>query len=273
MKQGEIELTFYPYHFKHEVVKDQVEFHIFGTTTDGQKITVIDQTFKPYYYIRPRDNINLKLLLEKIKSLKIKEKDKTISVLKAELTKNNQKPIKIIARTPSDLLILRRTLTKLPEILSSLEYDIPFVNRFLIDKNLIPSTLWKVKGKKQLLTVRNEIVIEAEKITQESLDTITPKTLAFDIETLSHDPKKDSIIMCSFYSKDLQKVTMWKSFDAEHKFINIIHSEADLIEDIQNTIKKHNPEIIVETDKQTVEESKETVLNFLRDKGYLPNDS
>jgi len=32
-----------------------------------------------------------------------------------------------------------------------------------------------------------------------------------------------------------------------------------------------NPEIIVETDKQTLEESKEIVLNWLDENGYLPN--
>jgi len=31
-----------------------------------------------------------------------------------------------------------------------------------------------------------------------------------------------------------------------------------------------NPDIIVETDKQTVEESKQIILNALNDKGYLP---
>ena len=245
MIQQEVELTFYPYNFNSVIINRDIELQIFGKTSSGQKITVLEKKFKPYYYIRPNKNTNINLLLEKIRSLKVKETGKLISPIKVELTRNELKPIKITARNTADLQILRRAIIKFPEVSESLEYDIPFINRFIIDKQLIPSTLWRVKGKRQALTIKNEITIEADKIIQESLDTIEPKTLAFDIETLSHDPKKDSIIMCSFYSNDLQKVTTWKSFEPEYKFIHILKSEADLIEDVQNTIKKYNPDIIV----------------------------
>ena len=103
MKQQEIELMCYPYHFNYEVIDGNTEIQIFGVTPNGQKITILEKKFKPYYYIRPKKSANIKLLLEKIKSLMIKEGDKKIYVYKVELTNNKEKPVKISARTPKEL--------------------------------------------------------------------------------------------------------------------------------------------------------------------------
>lgn len=244
-------IQFFPLDAVYRIVDGKAVINLYGRTTDGIQICILDSNFEPYFYAIPKDNANIK---EKIEKIRIENENEVSFVTRAETVikkflGKEVLAIKVYVNLPSSVPVIRDAIKDWEPISSTHEFDVPFIRRYLIDKNITPLILHEATG--ELVNQRSRvIVLRADNINQLSSDTFhNPKVLAFDIETyspfdLTIDAEKNPIIMLSFYGENFKKVFVWKRFDTRLDYIEFVESEAELIEKFRETIENFKPDIL-----------------------------
>ncbi len=244
-------IQFFPLDATYRVQDGKAVINIFGRTTEGKQICILDNNFEPYFYIIPKDNVNIG---EKLEKIRIENNNELSFVTRAEtvIKKFLGKEvfaIKVYTNLPSSVPVVKEAAREWETISSIHEYDIPFVRRYLIDKNITPLVLHQAEGNFTNQKSR-AAVFRADAIEQVSTDTLhNPRILAFDIETYSPfdvmiDAEKNPIIMLSFYGQDFKKVFVWKRFKTDLDYIEFVDSESDLIEKFKEIIDNFKPDIL-----------------------------
>jgi DNA polymerase I len=189
-----------------------------------------DDSFEPYFYvIGDVDESDL--------SLKIERKEGIISPKRIERAKmkifgREREVFKVYARHPQHVPKLREVISQFAEVR---EADIPFVYRYLIDKDLASLDGVRIKGKE--LTghgIRALKVLEIERDERESFPELS--ILAFDCEMLTEmgmpDPKRDPIIVIALKSGEYERIISG-------------NDEREVIREFLEIVKNIDPDIIV----------------------------
>ncbi|WP_459201933.1 DNA-directed DNA polymerase [Methanococcus sp. CF] len=188
-----------------------------------------EKDFKPYFYINSTDNEKILEFLkdyEKKHNLnseitKMIEKIETVKKIVFDENYQEKEISKVTVKYPNNVKTVREILMEFERLY---EYDIPFVRRYLIDNNIIPTSNWDFE-------------------TNSLIDNKIPefKTVSFDIEVYCHkapEPKTDPIIMASFSSKDFNTVVSTKKFD--HDKLEYVKDEKELIKRIIEILKDYD---------------------------------
>ncbi len=244
-------MQFFPLDVTYKVVDGKAVINLYGKTIDDRQITILDENFEPYFYVIPKDSINIS---EKLEKIRIENENESFFVIKTEtvIKKYLGKEvfaIKVYTNLPSSVPVIRDVIKEWDSVSSIHEFDIPFVRRYLIDKNITPLVLHQAIG--EFVNQKSKtIVFKADSIEQVSTDTLhNPKILAFDIETYSPfdfaiDAEKNPIIMLSFYGEGLKKVFVWKKFKTDIDYIEFVDSETEIIEKFKEIIDSYKPDIL-----------------------------
>jgi DNA polymerase I len=253
MMAGKVILEFYPIDVWYNDNKNEIV--LFGTTKDGNKIVVIDRTFKPYFYCII-DETKKESVIQSLTKVAYTDGENVITPIRiVEEIKNmvgkRQFVVKVIAKSQREMKLLREQIRYIDGVLKIVEDDIKPERRYLIDKKYQMLTRLRVKGNELenseytgLTVIADEISVIGGEIPE------IPKILAIDIETYNPignpRPTKDPIIMISFSSNfGLNKVVTWKKFENPDRYVEFVSSEHDLLEKFVDIIKKENPHIIV----------------------------
>ncbi|MFH0977756.1 MAG: DNA-directed DNA polymerase [Candidatus Woesearchaeota archaeon] len=243
-------IQFFPMDIQYKEIDGKPVIHLYGTTAEGQQVCVIDEHFDPYFYVVPKSEAQMKLDKLEVEEEGVKYFVKQTSVVQKKLLGQTVRAIKTIVNVPRAVPAIRELLATNQEVLGMYEYDIQFVRRYLIDKQITPLTL--VQAEVEPAMIRAKVpVFNALSINQFSDDTITkPKILAFDIETYNPqgkniDSEKNPIIMLSFCGANFQKVYTWKQYSTKLQFVEFVNSEAGLIEKFKEVLDSFKPDILV----------------------------
>lgn len=236
-----VKIHFFPLDITYKIIDDKPVILLFGRTTDGTQICVMDESFVPYFYVIPKN--------EEIIN-RIKQIDGVINVrwVDKKYYRKDVKALKIETRFPADIRNIRNIIKEWAGVEGIYEYDIPFTRRYLIDKNIIPFMLLVLEG--EFTNIRSKVpIFRIHKIEQHGDATLKNlRILAIDIETYSPDgsllPEKYPIIMLSFYGKDFKKVITWKRFKTSLSYVEFVSSEAALIKRFKEIIEEYKPDII-----------------------------
>ncbi|MCH8004572.1 MAG: ribonuclease H-like domain-containing protein [Nanoarchaeota archaeon] len=244
-------IRFFPLDVMYKVIDNKPVIHLFGKTVDNKQICVLYDSFEPYFYVIPKKGFDI---ADELKNFKFTGNNQIYSITKIETVKKKYlgkdvNAIKVFTKLPRDVPIIREELKNIKNIESINENDILFVRRFLIDKNIVPMTLYEAEGifGQQNLKVPS---FKAEKIESYGTETfLQPKILSVDIETytpqyMEIEPEKNPILMISFYAKDFQKVFVWKRFKNNLDYIEFVDSEEALIKKFKETIEIYKPDIL-----------------------------
>ncbi len=216
---------------------------LFGKIIDENKsIMALDKNFKPYFYILPLDIEECIAELTEFNPLKIEKHRKNDN---GEL----KDFLKVTIEHPREIAQLQKEIQKLKSVKTVREYDIPFPQRYLIDKGLFPMSEVKVQGKVLNRPRSNEICIIEIQDEPQHVKSSLPEfnILSFKIETSNPHgrPKvrEDPIIMITFYgNQGFQKVFSTKKSSSD--FVETIPTEKELLKKFVKTIKSQNPDII-----------------------------
>lgn len=242
---------FYILDITYKIKDDKAVVWMFGKTSEGKQIAVIDESFRPYFYIIPNPGADI---TDKVKNVSAEVKNNICKVTDVEEVKKkilgkDVTALKVYVNTPKGVPHIRNEVKGWDDIKACYEYDIKYVRRYMIDKGITPFTLVEAEGEPE--TKRTRVpVVNATRISQYSDDTLKePKIIAIDIETYNPhgkniNPEEDPIIMMSFYGKEYKKVLTWKKFNTEEKYIEFVKSELDLISRFKKIIEECKPDII-----------------------------
>jgi len=248
-----MKLQFYPTDITYKIINDKAVIFIYGRSTTGEQLCVMDDGFEPYFYVLPEKGSNVDHTSSLLNKLSIINKGNIARITKTEtvdkkILGKDVVAIKAYANIPKAIPLLKKEISKMSGVREVLEADIPFVRRYLIDKNIIPFVLTEAEG--NFVNYHSKVpVLKASKITQNSSEFLSkPRMLAFDIETYNPtqtiDMENNPIIMLSFYGENIKKVITWKRFKTNNDFIEFVESEQKLLERFKEILEEYRPDII-----------------------------
>lgn len=228
-------------------------------STDSGITRLEDRHFNPYFYVLSRDPDRT---ISGLKDFDFGEGVKALRAQKAEKG-NAQGIVKVSFRNPQDLVKAREKIEQAEGVIEKREYDIPFANRYLIDKALKPmagveaefeeskpaskesddknrAENENIAGKKRRPTLLIKKISAKEK-------THGLRICALDIETLSpgrfSDPKKDPILMCVLATP--QASTVYTHKPVKGSGVVVLASEKEMVERLLEDIRKLGPDVLV----------------------------
>lgn len=228
---------------------DKPVIRLFGMDSKTcENIIAVDTTFKPYLYILPYD------MDECINQLK--DMDITNVEIESKIDIGVERDfIKAILNHPQEVPKLRDAIRQLSSVKEIREYDIPFYRRYLIDKQITPTNIIEIKGKKLESIVFNNLNTDDVllfKLEEDPVDTKEVlnrnKILSFDIEVYNAHgmptPEEDAIIMMSLCGNDgLKKVLSTK--ESKRDFVETFDSEEDMLNRFVELVDEENPDMLV----------------------------
>lgn len=247
-------LTFYPLDIQYKELENNAAVFIYGRTTSGDNIIVLDDSFRPYFYAVLKEGSDADDFIKKVKEVESGEKEKISSVTDAKIVKKkllgkDVTAVKIFCDLPKSVPIIRNEIKEWGAIEDCYEYDIPFVRRYLIDKSITPLETCIAEG--DFIDFHAKVpVFKAHDVKQHNTDSISsPKIIAFDIETYnpngkSMNPEKDPIIMLSFYGENFRKVITWKRVSTDLDYVEFVDGEEQLLGRFKEILEKEKPDIL-----------------------------
>jgi len=190
-----------------------------------------DDSFKPYFYAISKEPNNTAKEIEKYCL------SQGIKISTEIVERQNEKgAIKIVFMNTKDLTIAREFLEQINGVSGKREYDIPFTNRYLIDKGLKPMhgvEIEHLDGK--IKKIKNTDVKHELRIAALDLETYSPGRFS--------DPKKDPVLMACLSTNDCTKVYTSKKTNLNNVFV--LPSEKELLEKVLADIREMQPDILV----------------------------
>lgn len=208
-----------------------------------RSIIAMDKNFKPYMYILPYD---LEKCTSELRRINLKKVERIRRKDNGEL----KDLLKVTLEHPREMIKVKKEIEKLKSVKEVREYDIPFTQRYLIDKGLFPMSEVEVQGKMLHHSSFNKTcIIDIQNEPQHVRSSLSGlNVLSFKIEACN--PKgmpqvsEDPIIMISFSSnRGFQKVFSTKSSSLD--FVETVTNEKELLIKCVDTIKSENPDIIL----------------------------
>ena len=243
-------IRFFPLDIAYKVIDNKPVIHLYGRTENGPQICVLDDSFEPYFYVVAKEGAEIR---EKLEKLSVTQNNEISYVTKTELVSKEHlgkkvNAIKVCTKLPRDVPVIREIVKGWEMVESMHEYDIPFVRKYLIDKGVVPMTLYGAEG--EYVNQKSRVHIFASAKMEPAAETYqNPKIIAFDIETYSTEDKIDfdsnPILMLALYSGDYKKVFVWKKFPSENDFVEFVSSEAELLERFRQALSQLSPDLLV----------------------------
>ncbi len=166
----------------------------------NQGITKLEyQKFSPYFYLLSNNPEST------IKALQGHDFGEGARVLRAEESRkeNAVGVVKVYFKNPQDLVKAREKIEEIEGVIGRREFDIPFANRFLMDKGLHPMSGVEVEEEMGQLKKIGQIDFKRElRIASLDLETYSPGRFS--------DPKKDPILLFAVVTKTGSKVYTYK---------------------------------------------------------------
>jgi len=233
---------------------------IFGRDKEGRRICVID-SFEPYFWAILKENLNSKKIgeiINYVKTISLDVNGRKTQVEKVELKSKkfmgkNVKALKIYGTNYKDLHEIANQLG-IKEIIKRRGYDLGFTTSYIIEKNLLPMTWYKIKG--EVLSNSNEFggidniietdfVIKLEKSETLKEENFKKRALAYDLETDSLKPEKGEILMISLFGENFKKVITWKKKKTNKNYVEFVKNEKELLEKFVEVVKKYSPDFLI----------------------------
>jgi len=253
-----MELNFIPIDYSYFDWKGKNYLRIIGRNDKGKRICIVD-SFQPYLYaiLKPMNARKIEKLKKKISKIKINSAARITKIEKINLEDKNflgkkVRALKIFMTNYKDAHSVADNLA-LSGIIARREYDLSLTTKYIIDKQVIPLSWYKVTG--ELLnnslefggldsSLDVDICLKAEKIEPTANKNFSPKTLAFDIESDELQIGKGEILMISLVSDNFKKVLTWKKCKKQD-YVECFKDEAEMLEAFVNYIKELQPDLLV----------------------------
>ncbi len=244
------ELEFILLDSSYEVVGREPVVVLWGMTTNGKRVVLLDRRFRPYFYglVARGWESRAEEIASKVRALsRPKSPIIGIDVVDKKYFGRPRKAIKVMTVLPEAVREYREEVKHIEGVEDSLEADIRFAMRYIIDKRLYPFRVYKVKAErlqgKQGYRVDTVYIVKEDPVPVEDVAStrLLPKMkiLAFDIEVYSRrgspSPLRDPVIIISLKnSEGEEKLLVAKDKD-----------DREVIKAFVEYIKNYDPDIII----------------------------
>ncbi len=195
---------------------------------NGNTVIFEDDNFNAYFYIQTNSTEHI---ANKIKDYDFGEagKIKDVFVIEKILNGIKTKVVKVDVENPRDVANIRNVVKEWKEVKEQYEYAIPFVYRYLLDKQIQPMKWICVDDKKNVRELEREYKTNFN-------------ILAFDIEIVEEKNEEKIIMISVFDNKGYKKVFTTKKIN--ESFVECLYNEESLIKKFIDVIKERDPDFI-----------------------------
>ena len=245
-----MEIEFILLDSSYEIIGREPVVVLWGLTPSGERVVLLDTRFRPYFYgliARGWEN-KAQEIASRIRMLsKPRSPIIGVDVLDKKYFGRPRKAAKVTTVIPESVREYREEVKKIEGIEDSLEADIRFAMRYIIDKHLYPFRSYRVEVEEapknpgyrvsHVYMVKNDPVPLEEESSAKLLPEM--RILAFDIEVYSKqgspNPLRDPVIIISL-----------KNSDGEERLLKAEdHNDKKVLEEFVNYVKSYDPDIII----------------------------
>lgn len=255
-----MKVKFIPLDYDYVDIDGKAIVRVFGRTSEGKRCCILDSC-EAFFWVLPKQDTGKKEienLSKKIKEIKADNAGRKVFVERVEICDKNflgkpVKALKVVASNPKDIHVIAEIAKEFEGVDMKREIDIPYITRYIIEKNVLPLSWHSVEGEilnnsaefKGIDSILDaEIVLKTKKISkEEDIEEFEPKVMAFDIETEELEIGKGKILMISMACGKFRKVLTWKKFHAED-YVEFCKDEADMLEKFCYYAKKEKPDML-----------------------------
>lgn len=253
-------INFIPIDYDYFDYEGKTYSRVYGRNDHGKRVCVID-SFDVYFYAILKSGVSekkIKAIQKEIEKIVVQKETRVSRVIKTEIVEKNflGKPVKAIKIYITNFKDAHAIADKIdfPEIIKRREYDLPYITKYIIERNLKPLCWHKIKGEilnnslefqglDNHLDVDLCILCHEISEVKEKLE-FKPRILAYDIETDDFEIGKGQIVMISLVGDNFKKVLTWKQDSLKH-YVENYRDEATMIEKFLEYVKKYSPDILV----------------------------
>ncbi|MCD6324216.1 MAG: hypothetical protein J7L55_03820 [Desulfurococcales archaeon] len=136
-----MKIKFFLIDVSYEVKRKEPTVLLWGVSEASEPILVMDRGFRPYFYVLPEESVRPEDLLVRLRALS----RPASPIIEAEVLemKYYGRPVKVVKVStliPEYVRTYRDEARKLPGVADVLEADIRYYMRYLIDKDISPSS-------------------------------------------------------------------------------------------------------------------------------------
>jgi len=235
---------------------------IFGKTEEGKTVCAFDDSFRPYFYVRPDESDGSVREIENV--IKKSFPGCLLSMEKVEkftpigFDRKKQGILKITVTEPSKVSAIRDELRGKAFVKEIFEADILFKYRYMSDKGLSGMSWVDVEGTSSMTgTVKTNYKLDISSVTPvESPEDAPLKHMAIDIETTSDreglpDATRDEISMISMAFSPSYKEYDTMVFMVKHLkengdgTVKTFSSEKEMLEEFIRVMDEYDPDTII----------------------------
>lgn len=241
-----MKLLFYLLDTSYEVRDNRPVVLIWGLADSGDPVLVLDDTFRPYFYVLPEDGVDPETLVTRVKTLSRPPSP----ITKVEVVERRYygKPVKVLrveTVIPEFVREYRERVRRIDGVRDVLEADIRFAMRYIIDRSAVPCTWYEaeveeVEGERRYRARVYRLLSGLKRVERDLPPDL--RVVAFDIEVYnpagSPRPKHDPVIIIATY--DGREV---KQFLAEGSGKSL--RDGGAIMSFVSYVKELDPDIIV----------------------------
>ncbi|MBI5228504.1 hypothetical protein HY991_00220 [Candidatus Micrarchaeota archaeon] len=193
--------------------------------------------FEPYFFLLPDEPKQIEKVKKQITEISVfdrseKIKTKRVEEDEREIDGKKEKLLRVFVCHPQHVSKIREEAKRWGK---TFEYTIPYVRRYLIDKNLFPTSLVEIEADEL-----GEMVKIIRNVEEKRDEAPSLRKLSFDIEVFNPkgipEPEKDPCLMISFFDgREGGVLSHTKRFSAD--FVKSFSSEKEMIEQFREVLK------------------------------------
>ncbi len=241
-----MKIKFFLLDVSYEVRGKEPAVLLWGVNDAGEPVLVIDKGFRPYFYVFPEEGVDAQNLAGRVKALS-RPASPIVDVKEVEM-KYYGRPVKVLkvaTLVPEYVRIYREEVRKFPGVADVLEADIRYYMRYLIDKDISPSS-WVEAEVREVenpgrYRVRKVYEVSGEVRNAPLEPPPSLRILAFDIEVYNPRgtplPDKDPVIMVSVATNS-GRAKVLEAGEGSKGDVSLLARFADLV-------REHDPDVIV----------------------------
>jgi len=233
----------------YERVGENISIVLYGRTSDGKRVVVVDPTYEPYFYILPKNFDRAKKEIEGIlkkKKVKVKRIEDTKRVLFGE----EKEFIKVYCFLPQDTGKVRDVVKMIEKkrggsgsVLEEYEYAMGFYRSYLADKGISSLDWLSAEGEPFIGNFDADFLIEARTVKKIEGDSNPLKVLAFDTEVVEEKRGERQLVMISLYGEKIRRVVTYKRGNFRND-VEVVKDEKELLNRLVESVEEYDPDIL-----------------------------
>ncbi len=236
--------SFWLLDINYEVKDHQPELWIWGIEDDGKRILIIDRNFLPYFYLVLAEKEKPEVVAERIQSRKAAFPFLTrLEPIERNFFGKNVNAIKVFCENSELISKYSRALSKIKGVKESLEDDVRYSMRYLIDNNVIPCGWHEIEVEKSenITHAQVDAVYSAKSFPKSIEKTKIPQLTILGFSTICYSPKgapkpkKNPVVIISVAT----------NAGDEQQFVAESNQDKPIIESFVGYVQKVDPDVIV----------------------------